>query len=444
MTSKKRFSRRGFMKSTGMAVVGSGVVAGRPAGGRGKERQDQDLKIRQYRTLGRTGFKVSDIGYGGGTLNNANVLQVALDMGVNYIDTAEHYVNGQSERAVGEALKGRDRSKIFLTTKLNLHFGGGSTKEDIRRRFFQCLDRCQTDYADCLMIHAAATVEDVRHEGFHAAFQELKAEEKAHFLGLSNHGIEQSWWGQMEVPMEDIIGAAAEDGRFDVALFVYNFLQKDQGERIIGMCKARDMGVTLMKTDPINLYASIRESLTMSEQAGRRVSESRTQIAQAYEDYISRADVFKARYGIESEAEARSAAIRFVLSNMDVHSACPSINTFDELENFVSLSGQRLTGDDHVLLDGYESVLGQYYCRHACGVCEPSCPHQVPVNTIMRYNHYFESQGREKHAMRKFADLEALDSLPCLDCPGHCESACPHEVPVRSLLTHAYTNLSLD
>lgn len=443
MESKSRFSRRGFIKSTGMAVVGGGVVAGRRIPGVGEERQDQELRIREYRTLGRTGFEVSDIGYGGGTLNNANVLQVALDMGVNYIDTAEHYVNGQSERAVGEALKGRDRSKIFLTTKLNLRFGG-SSKEDIKRRFYQCLDRCQTDYADCLMIHAVPAVEDIKHGDFHAAFQELKADGKVRFLGLSNHGIEQSWWGQMDVPMEDIVGAAAEDGRFDVALFVYNFLQKEQGERIIEMCKARGMGVTLMKTDPINLYAGIRNSLAMSEQAGRRISESRAQMAQAYEDYISRADAFKARYGIESEAEARSAAIRFVLDNPDVHTACPSINTFDELENFVSLSGQKLSGDDHALLNGYESVLGQYYCRHACGVCEPACPHQVPVNTIMRYNHYFDAHGREKHAMQRFANLDSADVQPCLECPGYCESACPHGVPVRSLLVHACNNLTLD
>ncbi len=444
MTSKKRFSRRGFMRSSGMAAVGGGMAATGRMPGLAVPEPKQDLKIMGYRTLGRTGFEVSDISYGGGTLNNANVLQVALDMGVNYIDTAEHYVNGQSERAVGEALKGRDRSKIFLTTKLNLRFGGGSTKEDLKRRFFQCLDRCQTEYADCLMIHAAPTVESVKHEDFHAAFQELKADGKVRFLGLSNHGIEQSWWGQQEVPMENIIGAAAEDGRFDVALFVYNFLQKEQGESIIAACKSSGMGVTLMKTDPINLYAGIRDSLAASEQAGRRPSAARAQIAQAYEDYISRADEFKTRHGVGSEEEARSAAIRFCLTNMDVHCVCPSINTFDELENFVTLSGQKLTVDDDVLLSSYEDTLGQYYCRHACNECEPACPHQVPVNTIMRYNHYFDAQGREKHAMQKYARLEAADVLSCLDCPGHCEAACPHQVPVRSLLVHAHNNLSLD
>lgn len=443
MEPKNRVSRRGFMKSTGMAVVGGGVVSGQSMPGIAQAGQDPEVKIREYRTLGRTGFKVSDIGFGTGNLNNANVVQVALDMGVNYIDTAEHYVNGQAERAVGQALKGRDRKSIFLTTKLNLQFGP-SSQAAIKQRFQQCLERLQTDYADCLMIHQTARIEQIRHEDFHNAFQELKSEGKVRFLGLSNHGIEQSWWGRMDVPMEDIIGAAAEDGRFDVALFVYNFLQKEQGERIIQMCKARNMGITLMKTDPINLYASIREDIDETEQRGRQLSEARRQMVQEYEAFIARAETFKREHGVQSEAEARAAATKFVLSNRDVHSVCPSINTFDMLEACVALSGEKLSDEEGSVLNGYERMLGQYYCRHACGICEPSCPYQVPVNTIMRYNHYFEAHGREKHAMQKYASLTAANAHHCLDCAGHCESACPYEVPVRSLLVNSHQNLTLE
>ena len=49
---------------------------------------------------------------------------------------------------------------------------------------------------------------------------------------------------------------------------------------------------------------------------------------------------------------------------------------------------------DKCLLVEYNSQLGQYYCHHACGEGESSCPHHVPVNTIMRYNHYFEVQEK--------------------------------------------------
>ncbi len=442
MKPKSKVNRREFIRSTGLAVVGGGIVSGRGMPEVFVAGQDPVVKIREYRTLGRTGFKVSDIGFGTGNFNNANVLQVALDMGVNYIDTAEHYVNGQAERAVGQALKNRDRKSVFLTTKLNLQMGG-STQADLRRRFFQCLERLQTDYVDCLMIHQTPRVEQVKHQDFHSTFQQLKSEGKVRFLGLSNHGIEQSWWGPMDVPMEDVLGAAVEDGRFDMALFVYNFLQREQGERIIRMCQTRNMGVTLMKTDPINLYASIRESIDQTEQAGRRVSEARRQIARDYETYVAQAEAFKQEYGIQSEAQARSAATKFVLTHPGVHSVCPSINTFDGLEAFIALSGQKLSDGEDDLLNGYEKTLGRYYCRHACGICEPSCPDRVPVNTIMRYNHYFEAHGRERQAMQKYANLAAAEAGRCFDCPGPCESACPYGVPVRSLLARAHSNLTL-
>jgi predicted aldo/keto reductase-like oxidoreductase len=425
-----------------MAVVGGGMITGRPTNVAGSRQEQDGPVVREYRRLGRTDFEVSDIGFGAGSINNANVLQVAFDMGVNYIDTAEHYANGASERAVGEALQGRDRSSIFLTTKLNMALGG-STQEEIRDRFHRCLERLQTDYVDCLMLHMTPTVELVTHEGFHAAAQALKAEGKVRFLGLSNHGTEHSLAGRVEDPMEDVIGAAAEDGRFDVTLFVYNFLQKEQGERIIEACKTKDMGVTLMKTNPIAFAVGIDDYLARIESRGREVPESVARMAAEYKSFIEAAEQFKTQYNLQSEAEVRSAATRFALTNPGVHSVCPTINTFDDLEAFVGLSGGKLTEIDGSMLESYETSLGRYYCRHACGVCEPSCPQHVPVNTIMRYNHYFVAQGREKHAMQGYARLTRPNADACLECAGYCEAACPHEVPIRGLLARAHETLAL-
>jgi uncharacterized protein YbjQ (UPF0145 family) len=68
------------------------------------------------------------------------------------------------------------------------------------------------------------------------------------------------------------------------------------------------------------------------------------------------------------------------------------MDNFDDLERLVRLSGTRFTGWDKAKLAAYKEGCGELYCRHACGECEPSCPHGVPVNTIMRFNHYFETQ----------------------------------------------------
>ena len=238
MHSKEELSRRKFLKTSVSGTFGAGVLLKerdhftkiRPD----LEQNKNEIKVMEYRTLGRTGFKVSDIGFGASFLSNPAVLNEAIDMGVNYIDTGEHYGNGLSETTIGEVIgKRTDRNKIFITTKINVGWGN-ATKEGLKRRFYRCLQRLQTNYADCLMIHMTPQIEQIKHEAFHAAYEELKADGKVHFLGLSNHGKEQSIYGGTPVKMEDVLLAAAEDGRFDAALFVYNFLQKEQVQSIKG------------------------------------------------------------------------------------------------------------------------------------------------------------------------------------------------------------------
>jgi len=440
---KTPVDRRSFLKASGIAVVGAGVERSPLDETPNREKKDQELGVREFRTLGRTGFEVSDIGFGAGFLNNANVMEVALDMGVNYIDTAEHYANGQSERAVGEAMRNRDRSKVFVTSKLNLTFGGGAEVEDLKRRFQRCLERLQMDYVDCLMIHMTPRADQIKHEPYHRVIEELKAEGKVRFSGLSNHGTEHSVYGNTQDTMESVIGAAAEDGRFDVALFVYNFLQKEQGERVIEMCRSKNMGVTLMKTDPVNVNARVVESNEQRRQSGRQLPERAQRLADEYAEFAAGAEEFLRQHRLESASQVRAAATKFVLDNPGVHSVCPTINTFDQLESFVSLSGLRLSRAESGMLENYGTLLGRFYCRHACNSCEPSCPKGVPVNTILRYNHYFEAHGREKHAMGKYARLTGNTAEACEDCDGHCESACPHGVPTRTLLANAHRNLIL-
>jgi predicted aldo/keto reductase-like oxidoreductase len=423
---------------SGATSMFSGATSGDSAEGR-----RQEGGIREYRTLGRTGFQVSDISFGTGNLDNANVLALALDMGMNYIDTAEHYVNGRAERTIGEVVPSRDRSSLFITTKLNLSHPsvarGRDSKEQIKDRFRRCLENMRTDYADCLMIHLTPSVAMVTHEEFHAAFEELKAEGRVRFLGLSNHGMQHAVYGGIEESMQDVIGAAAADGRFDVALFVYNFLQKEQGERIIEACRIKDMGVTLMKTDPVGISSILGEGL----EAGGQVSEARRRVIRDYMRWTEAAEEFKRRHGLESEAQVRDAATKFCLDHSGVHTVCATINSFDVLEAFMALSGQRLTEAERPLLYSYEDLLGPFYCRHGCGICEPACPHQVPVSDVLRYGHYFHAQRREKQAMQKYAALPGVAAGGCLDCDGHCENACPHGIPVRALLTRAHQRLTL-
>jgi len=445
VSQKNEFNRRTFLKTSVAGAFGTGVLRGKLGEEKSQETKQDKVKIKEYRTLGRTGFKVSDISFGAGYLNDPGVLNAALDMGINYIDTAEHYEQGRSERTIGEVLPKRDRKSIFLTTKLNLNPRmGNNTYEGLKERFHKCLERLKTDYVDCFMIHMTASVKEVSYEPYHKLVKELKAEGKVKFTGLSNHGLEFRLAGTwVEDPMEQIIGAAAEDGRFDVALFVYNFIQKEQGEKIIKTCKKHNIGITLMKTDPVKFHMETKGMFERIKNSGREIPEVYAKLYQEYETFIKQADAFKEQYKLTTPAQIRDAAIKFVLSNPGVHAACPSITTYDELNSFAALSGKKLEDSDTSMLLDYKDTLGRFYCRHACGICEQACPHHVPVNTIMRYNHYFEAHGREKHAMMNYAKLAESNADKCRNCEGFCESRCPYNVPVQTLLISAHQNLTL-
>jgi diketogulonate reductase-like aldo/keto reductase len=133
MSRKKEMSRRHFIKASAAGVVGTGALAQAPMMLAIEEKKAKPAKIKEYRVLGRTGFKASDIGVGGVT--PVGVLNALLDAGVNYIDSAESYGRGQSEKNIGEAIQGRDRKKIFITTKLVFEKDKPETKEMIIERF---------------------------------------------------------------------------------------------------------------------------------------------------------------------------------------------------------------------------------------------------------------------------------------------------------------------
>jgi len=439
-------SRRRFVG----ASLAAFPVLGRGTAGLTDEPQDAKKpvpKIVAHRRLGRTGWSVSDIGFGAGLFSNAPVLAAALDRGVNYIDTAEHYGNGESERTIGEVLKRRsDRKALFLTTKLNVARYGGNSKDELKERLRKCLERLQTDYVDCLMIHMC-TLAQVKHEPYHEAIRELKAEGRVRFSGLSNHGPDMSVYGRLTDPMEQVIAAAAEDGRFDVALFVYNYLNTERGAKALAACKARNMGTTLMKTDPglhierdQSFLAPMKQRYTSQ---GKPVPDTIVAMEAQAAERAARARAFLDKHRIADPGKAREAAVTFALNNRDVHCACPSINNFQDLDAFVALSGRRMTIRDAALLADYADVTDDLYCRHACGTCEAACPNAVPVNTIMRYDYYFTAKGQEKSALVQYAALGDRDASPCAACDGGCERACPHGVRIQGRLLLAHHRLTM-
>ena len=380
----------------------------------------------------------------------ADVVRYAFDKGINYFDVAESYTNGGAERAVGEALQHIDRDKIFIATKALIR--PQDDTEAVVRKVRQSLERLRTDYVDAYSMHYLSTVEGVSHPGYHAAMDQLKAEGKVRFTGASYHGPEEL----DQTGTADVLCAAAEDGRFDVLLFVYNFLNHSEGDRILAACKANNVGATAMKTapgrlraeafDPENLNEGAQEYYDNMVRRGRDPEAAMAVIRRAVEarnEASERTRPFVERYSIQSEEALQFASIQWVLQNPDMHTACISVAAFDTIDKIVPLSGTKLTVPAQALMHEVRSALSSQYCRHGCVECMGSCPSSVPVSTIMRYAYYFEAQGRERYAMTRYAGLERGGADPCRDCAGHCDGACRYGLDVQPNMLQAHNLLTL-
>lgn len=442
-----RISRRNFVKLGGAVIAGSSLKLPTSPG---ILPDDDEPKIKATKVLGRTGFKASDIGMGTTRVKEGNVVRYAYDKGVTYFDTAEGYGGGEAEKLIGRNMQFMDRKKIFITSKI--HVNEDESKESIIDRFHKCQERLNTDYIDAFYMHNPSGSDMLNHKAFHAATDQLKAEGRLKFIGLSSHGPRR---GRGET-MESILLAAAEDGRFDLMLLIYNFMNREAGDKILAACKKKNIGTTAMKTapgvlkldevDPNNLTKEqqdyVQRRMGRGSSREQAIDQLKSRVESQSENY-EKTKPFLEKYSIKTEESLRLKSIHWVLQNQDMHSTCISFSDFDLVDKVIPLSGTKLSAADIEFLEQYKLVLNDQYCRHGCNHCVQSCPHQLPVSSIMRYAYYYEFQGREKYAMEKYAGLHAQNGSLCATCDAPCERACPHHLSVQAHVMQAHSLLTL-
>ncbi|MBB3114480.1 L-galactose dehydrogenase [Paenibacillus phyllosphaerae] len=153
----------------------------------------------EYTTLGNTGLRVSKLGLGGAPIGNVfrpadeteveKMIHEAVDGGINFIDTAPRYGNGESERRIGKALRGGRRSGVVLATKAvgaDEAFDYAGTIRSVERS----LKLLDTDWVDLLQIHDVeqTSYETVMNETL-PALEKLRAEGKIRFIGVSTRNL---------------------------------------------------------------------------------------------------------------------------------------------------------------------------------------------------------------------------------------------------------------
>jgi aryl-alcohol dehydrogenase-like predicted oxidoreductase len=432
-------NRRNFLKKASIGAMGAGMATGIGFAKGNSDIETETATIKEYRKFGRTGFHVSDFSSGNPT--NESVLRALLKSGVNLIDTGEVYLNGNSERMIGNVIQEFDRSKLFINSKLYTETNFPS-KDAVIERTNQCLKRLKTDYVDCIQIHSAENSAILKDEAFHAGMEQLKKEGKVRFVGVSCHG--NNWAYNTDENLETILMAAVNDGRFDVILLAYNFVNADIAEKILDACEQKDIATIIMKSNPVHILDLLENRMAKMDEEGKEADKYTQAFYDKYKKMNEGAQRFFAEYGITDEKELGNAASRYVLSNPKAHTTVWDFQNFNDVENILKLSGQKLSEKDNLVLQGFHKHLGYTACRIGCNDCEAACPHHLPVNKILRYNYYFSKKKQEKRAMTKYARLNTQKpSDVCTDCEGYCEKACKYGVWTRPLLAAAQQNMEL-
>jgi aryl-alcohol dehydrogenase-like predicted oxidoreductase len=302
----------------------------------------------EYRTLGRTGLKVTTLGFGCMITSDPSVVERAVDIGINYFDTSRGYQHGNNERMVGAAL-GAKRKQVVLSTKTDT-----STKDSMLKELETSLSELKTDYIDIWYLHGKDKVADATDEMIEVQ-QIAKKQGKIRFAGVSTHNPRQ------------LLPWMAQKGVFDVALPVYNFTMDAGVDQAIDAAAKAGIGIVAMK-----VMAGGFKSVKPTDPVYPKLK----------------------RDG------ALLAALKWTLKNPQVATTIPGMTDMDQLdENLKAMAAPFASGDEKVLAAHLE-MIKPLYCR-MCGQCDGACQQGLPVADVMRILTYADGYrqfalGRER------------------------------------------------
>ncbi|MCJ7586701.1 MAG: aldo/keto reductase [Candidatus Aminicenantes bacterium] len=356
-----------------------------------------------YRRLGRTGLLVSEIALGGSPLPDWDLLLRLIERGVNYIDTSHTYDNGNSERTIGRLFKAVGRDTIHVCTKF--HVEGNWSEKSIIASVEGSLRRLGTDAIDVLAIHGADRAEDLTDERLLAAFDNLKAQGKFRFRGLSCHSNHQA-----------VVAKAVDCGLYDMVQLGTNVFDIQETEKnvrtygdyagesglrgLIDRAHGRGVGVIAMKVLKVG---GRRQDLAAFQAGGVSLIQ---------------------------------AMLKWALDNEKLTAVVTEILSYEQMEEDLGVIGRPMTAAERAVLFAHVAAAKKDYC-HMCGLCRAACPAGIKTTEILRALAYADSYGKGQRAVREYSEIRPEKSASaCLNC-GSCEKACPYGISVRSKLRRA-------
>lgn len=328
----------------------------------------------EYRLLGKTGLKISRLGFGGIPIQRVDaektksLMEKLCSMGVNYIDTARGYT--VSEEYLGYALSGI-RDKFVLATK-----SMARTKELMEMDVETSLKNLKTDYIDLYQVHNASVADLDRVAAPGGALEALFAARdagKIGHIGVTMHS-------------KEAFEKALTLDWVETIMFPYNLVET-HGEELIQKCMEKNIGFIAMK--PL---------------AGGAL-------------------------------ENANLALRCIFNNDAVTVVIPGM--YDEKEIEMNACAAQnlspLTDDETREIARIRSELGNEFCRR-CNYCQP-CTVGINISGVFLFEGYLKRYGLGDWAKSRYATLDKK-AKDCIGC-GVCETRCPYNLPIREMLNRA-------
>lgn len=325
----------------------------------------------EYVTLGKTGLKISRMGFGGIPIQRIDadgtkkLMKMLVEKGLNYIDTARGYT--VSESFIGEGIEGM-RDHFVLATK-----SMSRTKEAMAKDIDISLGNLRTDYIDLYQVHnpnMEQLLTVIGEGGALEALKEAKEAGKIGHIGITVHSLE-------------VFEKALEMDWVETIMFPYNIVER-QGEELIHKCVEKNIGFIDMK--PL---------------AGGAIEDGRL-------------------------------ALRFVCSNPDVTVVIPGMYDVSEIEKNMEAVEDRsaLTAEELETMEKVRKQLGTNFCRR-CNYCQP-CTVGINISGCFLFQGYLDRYGLEDWAKDRYGAM-AVKAGACVEC-GACETRCPYNLPIRQML----------
>jgi len=370
----EKMGRRKFMKN--MSSVLLGVVSSHFGRGLPVAHAEKEPAL-EYRTLGKTGLKVTAVSMGVMNCSDASVLLRAFDLGINFYDTADCYMNGRNEEMVGKVFE-RNRQKVFIQTKVHVH-----DEKKMRASVERSLRRLRTDYIDVLVWHGHSSPDEVSEPKLFEFMSKMKKEGKVRFAGFSAHSR-----------MAPLLREAAKSNLHDVALVSYNFTHSKALKEAVALAAQSGIGIVAMKT-----------------QAGGYKKEKMGGLS------------------------PHQAALKYVLRDQNVSAAVPGVTTIEQIEECAAVMGASLSKNNLNELEQYQSFLHGRICT-LCGGCLGECPYGVLRNDLLRAVMYHEGYENNSLVRESLQMISRQDIERCSECPS-CSVVCRRGLDMKAQIKMA-------